>query len=61
MLTMFLGNVQEWSVKASNRLDNYLLSHDNLKFTKSLPNIITLHHSQQREALFYGFIVLMEN
>jgi len=38
--TMSVSNVQEWSVKVSNRLDNYLRCYDNLKSTKTSPFII---------------------
>jgi len=31
-----VGNVKKWFVKVSNKLDNYLRSYDNLKFTKSI-------------------------
>jgi len=38
---MSVDNVQEWSVKVSNRVDNYLRCYyDNLKYTKNLPIII---------------------
>lgn len=38
---MSVGNVQERSVKVSNRLDNYLQSSGSLKSTKILPLYIT--------------------
>jgi len=39
---MSVGNVQELSVKVSNRVNNYLRNYDDLKFTKSLPLIIII-------------------
>jgi len=41
ILTVCEGNVQEWSVKVSNRLDHCLRSYDNLKSTKNLSLIFT--------------------
>jgi len=35
--TMSVGNVQKWSVKVSNHLDNYLRSYNSLKSSKILP------------------------
>jgi len=52
-LSMSVGDIQEWSVKVSSRLHNYLRSYDNLKSSKSLPIIITHRHAWQREALSY--------
>jgi len=45
IFTMSVGNVQEWSVKVLNHLNNYLRSYDNLKSTKGLPIIIMYAHS----------------
>jgi len=41
IFTMPVSDVQEWSVKISNRLDNFLQSYDNLNSTKGLRLIIT--------------------
>jgi len=52
IFTISVGNVQEWSVKDLNHLDNYLQSYDNSKSTKIylllLCDRLTHHHAQNR-------------
>jgi len=40
MFTISVDNIQDWLVKVSNCLDNYLQYYDNLQTTRSVPHLI---------------------
>jgi len=50
------NNVLEWSVKVSDRSDNYLRFFVDSNSAESLLIVITLRDARQRKATFYRFI-----